>query len=411
MKRRENGEGTIYRRKDKLVEIKITVPNRQPDEPIRKSFYGRTKEEAKKNRDAFLQERTERARQAALPYQIKTVAELLDQWYPVMKKANMQPSYRDLAESLIEKHIKPRLGDVPLAELNQLVVQRFYNQLAVEGNLRKANTGLSGSTIKQIHNVLRQSLAWAYDLELIGKEFYKKLRIPASEPKEKKAMSLEDALKFLHACKKHPCGPAYILALLYGLRRGELLGLRWDKVDLKHDVLQIHHSLSRTRSSGLRLGPTKTKNGYRDLPLIKLAKAVLMDAKSSLEQMRADKGSDYNKAGYVFITISGNPHDPKNFVRDYQRFLGKLGIEKICFHELRHTSNSILEYFGVSMRSRMKILGQGDYRTNMKYTHVLPGTLRADLEVMDRFFASEAETATGAGLEKETAEPTVVKLS
>ena len=142
MKRRENGEGTIYRRKDKLVEIKITIPDRQPDEPIRKSFYGRTKEEAKKNRDAFLQERTERARQAALPYQIKTVAELLDQWYPVMKKANMQPSYRDLAESLIEKHIKPRLGDVPLAELNQLVVQRFYNQLAVEGNLRKANTGL-----------------------------------------------------------------------------------------------------------------------------------------------------------------------------------------------------------------------------------------------------------------------------
>ena len=411
MKRRENGEGTICRRKDKLIEVKITVPDRQPDEPVRKSFYGRTKEEAKQNRDAYLQERAERARQAALPYQIKTVADLLDQWYPVMKKANMQPSYRDLAESMIENHIKPRLGDVPLAELNQLVVQQFYNQLAVAGNLRKANTGLSASTIKQIHNVLRQSLAWAYDLELIGKEFYKKLMIPASEPKEKKAMSLEDALKFLRACKNHPCGPAYIVALLYGLRRGEVLGLRWDKVDLETGVLRIHHSLSRTRSCGLRLGPTKTKNGKRDLPLIRLAQEALMQAKLNLEQMRAEKGSDYNTPGYVFFSISGNPHDPKNFVRDYQRFLAKLGIEKICFHELRHTSNSILEYHGVSMRSRMAILGQGDYRTNMNYTHVLPGTLKADLEVMDRFFADEDETATGVGQEKETSEQTVVKLS
>ena len=411
MKRRENGEGTIYRRKDKLVEIKITIPDRQPDEPIRKSFYGRTKEEAKKNRDAFLQERTESARQAALPYQIKTVAELLDQWYPVMKKANMQPSYRDLAESLIEKHIKPRLGDVPLAELNQLVVQRFYNQLAVEGNLRKANTGLSASTIKQVHNVLRQSLAWAYDLELISKEFYKKLMIPASEPKEKKAMSLEDALKFYRACKNHPCGSAYILALLYGLRRGEVLGLCWDKVYMENDVLRIHRSLSRTRSSGLRLGPTKTKNSKRDLPLIKLAKKVLLEAKSSLDRMREKYGHDYNKEGYVFFTVSGNPHDPKNFVRDYQRFLAKLGIEKICFHELRHTTNTMLEYLGVSMRVRMAILGHSDYRTSMNYTHILPGTLKADLEVMDRFFADEDEIATGVGQEKETSEQTVVKLS
>ena len=97
----------------------------------------------------------------------------------------------------------------------------------------------------------------------------------------------------------------------------------------------------------------------------------------------------------MFFTVSGNPHDPKNFVRDYQRFLAKLGIEKICFHELRHTTSSLLEYFGVSMRTRMAILGHGDFRTNMNYTHVLSGTLKADLEKMDCFFADEDETATG----------------
>ena len=411
MKRRENGEGTIIRRKDKLIEIKITVPDRQPGEPARKSFYGRTKDEAKKHRDAFLQARAEKARQDALPYQIRTVAELLDQWYPVMKKGNMRPSYRDLAESLIEKHIKPGVGDVPLAELNQLVVQRFYNQLAVEGNLRKANTGLSAATIKQIHNILRQSLAWAYDLELIGKEFYKKLSIPHYEPKEKKAMSLQDALKFFRACKDHPCGPAYILALLYGLRRGEVLGLRWDKVDLECGELQIHHSLSRTRSGGLRLGPTKTINGKRELPFIKRARVEVLRAKSYLESMREKYGSEFNKENYVFFTVSGNPHDPKNFVRDYQRFLAKLGIEKICFHELRHTTSSLLEYFGVSMRTRMAILGHGDFRTNMNYTHVLSGTLKADLEKMDRFFADDDEGATDATLEDAADEATVVKLS
>ena len=395
MKRRENGEGTIIKRKDKLIEIKITVPDRQPGEPARKSFYGRNKDDAKKNRDTFLTARAEKTRQDALPYQIKTVGELMDQWYTVMKKGKMKPSYRDLAETLIEKHIKPELGDKLLSELNQLVVQRFYNKLSNEGNLRKPGTGLAASTIKQVHNVLRQSLAWAYDMDLVGKEFYKKLNVPTAEPKERKSMSLEDALKFFRAAKEHPCGPAYIIALLYGLRRGEVLGLRWDKVLLDNDELQIHHSLSRTRSSGLLLGPTKTKNGRRELPIIKQARVALVRAKTNLESMREKYGSDFNKEDYVFFTVSGNPHDPKNFVRDYQKFLAKLGIEKICFHELRHTTSSLLEYFGVSMRARMAILGHGDFRTNMNYTHVLSGTLKADLEKMDCYFADEDETATG----------------
>ena len=254
-------------------------------------------------------------------------------------------------------------------------------------------------------------MEWAYDLELIGKEFYKKLSIPHSEPKEKKAMSLQDALKFFRACKDHPCGPAYILTLLYGLRRGEVLGLRWDKVDLECGELQIHHSLSRTRSGGLRLGPTKTKNGRRELPIIKRASIALLQAKLNLEKMREKYGSEFNKENYVFFTVSGNPHDPKNFVRDYQRFLAKLGIEKICFHELRHTTNSILEYFGVSMRTRMAILGQGDHRTNMGYTHVMPGTLKADLEKMDRYFADEDDASADVTLEDAADEATVVELS
>ena len=411
MKRRENGEGTIIKRKDKLIEIKITVPDRQPGEPARKSFYGPTKDEAKKHRDAFLQERAEKARQDALPYQIRTVAELLDQWYPVMKKGKIRPSYQDLAESLIERHIKPGLGDMPLTEINQLVIQRFYNKLFNEGNLRKPGTGLAASTIKQVHNVLRQAMDWAAEMNLVGNVFGKKFSVPTSEPKERKSMSLQDALKFFRACKDHPCGSAYILALLYGLRRGEVLGLRWDKVDLEYGELQIHHSLSRTRSGGLRLGPPKTKKGRRELPIIKRARTEVLRAKSNLEIMREKYGSEFNKENYVFFNVSGNPHDPKNFVRDYQRFLAKIGIEKICFHELRHTTNSILEYFGVPMRTRMEILGQGDHRTNMGYTHVMPGTLKADLEVMDSFFVDEDDAAEADSLEDETDEATVVKLS
>ena len=399
MKRRENGEGTIVKRKDKLWEVKVTLPDRIPDEPVRKSFSGRSKEEAKKNRDDFLLARAEKTKQDLQSQQsrgINTVSELIDEWYPAMKKPKLRPNTRDLYESLIARHIKPGIGAMCLTKIDQLEVQKFYNRLGENGSIRKPGMGLSAATIKQVHNIVRQSLAWAYDMELISKEFYKKLSVASPQAEERKAMSLEDALRFYRACKNHKLGHAFRLALLYGLRRGEVLALKWDKVLFDKGEIHIHRSLSRGRTGGLRIGPPKT--GKRELPLFTVAEKELSRGKAGLDQMQAHYGDEFDKERFVFFTESGNPVDPQNFVRDFHGFLDVLGIERIRFHDLRHSSASVLEHLGVPMRARMAILGHKDYRTAMRYTHVIPGTLKNELKKMGAYFSSldESDNENGA---------------
>ena len=92
------------------------------------------------------------------------------------------------------------------------------------------------------------------------------------------------------------------------------------------------------------------------------------------------KGKQFNAEDYVFFSIKGNPVDPRGFVRQFHTLLKQLDIPRIAFHDLRHSTSSILELLGVPLRTRMAILGHSDYRTGLKYTHVMPGTLKKDLE-------------------------------
>lgn len=300
-------------------------------------------------------------------------------WYKVMKFPNLSPGTRELSESIIERHIKPGIGQVTLNNLDIIAVRSFYNKLLEEGNLRKPGTGLSPASLKQVHNIVRQTLEWAFEEGWLASDFYRKLKVKQARTLERKVMSTADAIKFYRACKEHHLGQAFRLALLYGLRRGEVLGLKWDKVFQKKGEVHIHRTLSQGKN-GLRLGPTKTDGSKRELPTFDAVDHVLNNARSEVQVWRDGKGKQFNAEDYVFFSIKGNPVDPRGFVRQFHTLLKQLDIPRIAFHDLRHSTSSILELLGVPLRTRMAILGHSDYRTGLKYTHVMPGTLKKDLE-------------------------------
>jgi integrase len=164
--------------------------------------------------------------------------------------------------------------------------------------------------------------------------------------------------------------PAFVLLLLYGMRRGEVLGLRCQDIDLGRRVLHIRQQVQRVQGE-LRIGPVKTRAGSRDLPVLGLARIALAARRDHQEADRANLGSAWMDTGLVFTTRTGRPVEPRNLVRSVTRICDDNGIRKIRLHALRHTTASLLKDLGVPPRDAQIILGHSHIATTQQiYTHV-----------------------------------------
>lgn len=174
--------------------------------------------------------------------------------------------------------------------------------------------------------------------------------------------------------RSDPLYPAFVILLLYGLRRGEVLGLSWRDVDSEQGVIRIRQQLIRA-GGRLQLGPVKTSAGRRELPLLGLAVHVLADHAG----MRIlGNGSD-EWAGHelVFTTRNGHPVEPRNLGRSFERLREGAGLRPIRLHDLRHTTATLLKDLGVPPRDTMEILGHARIAVTMEiYTAADDGSRR-----------------------------------
>jgi integrase len=177
-------------------------------------------------------------------------------------------------------------------------------------------------------------------------------------------------MAFLHAAKGDLLYPAFVLLILYGMRRGEVLGLRWEDIDLEAGRLGIRQHLQRVDGQ-LRLGPVKTRAGNRDLPVPALARAALLIRQQQHATDRTAFGRAWTDTGLVFTTRSGVPVEPRNLVRSFRRICDRNKIRLIKAHHLRHTTASLLKQLRVPPRDAQMILGHAHISTTMQiYTHV-----------------------------------------
>lgn len=258
------------------------------------------------------------------PSQMK-YEELLDKWLE-NKKRTIQNSTFISYDVLVNTHIIPALGTVPLSRIKPLTINEFYNNLYTKAKL-------SGTTVQKVHMIIKDSLKYAVRMELIAKNPADAIDRPKREYREVEVWTIEEVKKFLSISKNDPLYIAYHLALTTGMRQGEILGLRWKDIDFKKKLLMIRQT--RKIDGELKAG-AKSKSGLRVIPITKETIDELKEHRKHQIQLKKEVGTMYQDFDLVVATMIGTPINPSNLRRSFSRNISQAGIKKIRFHDLRH---------------------------------------------------------------------------
>jgi integrase len=231
---------------------------------------------------------------------------------------------------------------------------------------------LSRRTVIDVRAVLRSALSNAVSDELIDRNVAMGIRLPSARTRQPAPWSVEEARQFLVSAKDDgdPLYAAYVLILVLGLRRGELLGLTWPMVDLDTAQLEVGYSLQRI---GGRLihGETKTEASDAILPLPAICLAALRLHQQAQVAAIEAAGPFWVPTGNVFTTRDGLPLDPRNFYRSFKARSAKAGVRTIPVHGTRHTCGSLLAALDVHPRVAMQIMRRSKIAVTMEiYTHI-----------------------------------------
>lgn len=361
--RRTSGEGTVYRRKDGRWEAAAYLPTATG---IRRriSVYGGTRAEAQRKLTTRL---ADAERGIPVPERSWTIAGYLDYWLSEVAPLRLRPKTLELYESVIRIHLKPLLGHQSLTKLSVPILQQKLNHHLAAGH--------SVRTVRGVRTVLSAALTRAMREELVTRNVARLVELPSEQPKEVIPWTAQEAGRFLSVAKNDPRFAAYLLLMLFGLRRGELLGLRWSDVDWDNGQIHIRQQLLQIGGE-LQVGPVKTRAGQRDLPLIPLARTVLA------QHQARSAAAEHNAWDLVITGDDGRPLWPRNFARMFHRSREQAGLRRIRIHDLRHMTATMLKDLGVPARDAQLILGHAHISTTQQiYQH---GDAAAQHQAIDR---------------------------
>ncbi|MFC9884485.1 tyrosine-type recombinase/integrase [Streptomyces libani] len=369
-KRNPNGAGTITKRKDGRYQCAVYVL--QPDGTrARKFAYGKTWAECDAKRRELL---AKVDGGVPVPTRSAKLAEWLPYWLDNVIKPNRKRSTYSKYAMHVRLYLVPLLGTKRLETLGPRHVRVFLADVA-----RKS----SPATAKEAHRVLRTALTAATREELVTRNVASLVEAPKVVSRETTPWSLDETLTFLEEARRDPLYAAFVLAIAMGLRRGEVLGLRWSDVDLDGRVIRISNQVQRI---GGELYQDTTKTGkIRPVPLPLVSLAALRWHRLRQAHEAEKRGTEIDPAGLVFTTRSGRPIEPRNLNRSFSRLTASAGLRTIRLHDARHGCATLLTAAGVAPRVLMEILGHSQISMTMDvYTHVAQDTQREAISHMDR---------------------------
>ena len=298
-KRRANGEGNIRKRKDGRWEGRYTAGYDANGKAITKNVLGRTQAEVKDKLRTAIEDSKKLDPVKAGSY---TLEQWLKLWYSVYVEPQVRYSTKEFYHNAIDHHIIPKLGSVKLEKLTMLQIQQFYNELLKSGRVQKKNQpelkehGLSPRMVQCVHVVLNKALEHAVEEKLILANPAKKCKIPKNTRKEMNILPEALIGPYLSAAKEHGILAPMYLELTTGLRRGELLALRWEDLDVQNRTLSINKSVAR-QNGKLVISTPKTPNSIRTVL------APRRYSKTSCGRTRKTSGKS------VFVPISAHRRD------------------------------------------------------------------------------------------------------
>ena len=310
-----------------------------------------------------------------------TVGGWLEQWLAEAKHG-VSPKTHERYTEIVNKHLVPALGALPLAKLAPVHIQSYYSDALKSGRL-DGKGGLSAQTVRHHDRALNTALKRARRLRLIAVNPAEDVARPKVEKRE---LSIPDQDEFSRLFTVAATTRMYVpaaLTLATGMRRGELLALRWSDIDLDAGTLQVVRSLEQTRV-GVRFKAPKTRRSRRTIVLPATAVAMLREHRVRQGEERLALGLGRNELDLVFTQVGGGVINPGSFSMEFGRLVRRAGIRPITFHTLRHAHITELLRAGVHPKIASERAGHSSVGITLDtYSHVVPGMQEAAARQID----------------------------
>jgi len=359
MAKRDNGEGTIFKRGDGrwCAKINVTLPN---GEIKRVSVVKKDRAVVKAQLDEWIALNKKNLAFVEENWTVESYAKhWLENILPDKIRFGTLLRYKEVAH----RYIIPNIGKIPLRNLSARHIQSAIDHLS--------RRGVGVNTLHKFKLILSSCLTRAMREEIVFRNVTQLVELPQYTPKEIIPWTVEQAQRFLHETKNNNFHIAYSMMLTYGIRKGEMQGLRWSDIDFLHDKIHIRQQIS-WLAGAFHVGDVKTQAGRRQLPLIPEIKQELMEKakKNRIEIPPFDPVGRLSMDHLILTSSRGTPVMPRNLSRSFHLYSDKSGLPRISMHTMRHTAATLLKNMGVPIKDVQLILGHANISTTLAiYQH------------------------------------------
>ena len=314
-----------------------------------------------------------------------TVPEYLEHWLENYARTAVSPASFERYADLLRLHVAPYLRAVPLSKLQPLHIQGVYAKLLTKGR-RRGVGGLHPQTVRHVHTTFKRALQQAVRWRLLANNPADAVKPPKVERVEVQVLDDDDIKALLDAAEGSYLYAPIMIVLNTGLRRGEVLALRWRDVDLDGGELAVRQSLEQTKA-GLRFKPPKTKKSRRKIMLPAATVELLRQHKLQQMQERLQLGLGRDPLDLVFARHDGEPHNPRTFSKHFSSLAKRAGLDGFTFHGLRHTHITLLLRQNVHPKIASERAGHSSVAITLDvYSHAVK-SLQADAaRAMDELY-------------------------
>ena len=367
--------GNITRRGKNSWRVKYEV-NRDPVTGVRQTRYltvRGTKKSAQRELNRVLHEVDEGAHVDATK---ESVGEYLERWLRDYAKVNVAPKTFERYSEIVTKHLKPALGAIVLKDLKPLHIQGYYS-VALESGRLSGKGGLSPRTVHHFHRILSEALRQAVRWRMLAINPAEAVTPPKPQETEIEILNNGELARLLQEARPTRSFPAILLAATTGMRRGEVLAVRWRDLDLDDAVLTVNQAVEETKA-GVRLKSPKTKRSRRNitLPALTVEELRRHKVRQLEERMKLGLGRDHD--GLVFTDLEGGLVRSRNLTKEFGRIVKRTGLRPVTFHGLRHSHITTLLDEGVNPKVVSERAGHASVAITLQiYGHVIPN-MQAD---------------------------------
>ena len=298
---------------------------------------------------------------------------------------------------------------IKLKDLKPYHIEGFYKSLYEKG--------LSGNTVLHFHILIRECLQYAFKNDFVNVNVADKVDRPKTDGYKASFYTIDEIQKLFECIKEHECKLPIMLTAMYGFRRSEVLGLKWEAIDFGNKLIYVRHKIIETQIDGERYihkaDKMKNKTSNRVLPLLPQAEELLLKQKEKVENNKNLLGKSYDKRylEYVCVDNLGRLILPNRLTHNFIKIIRKNNLKHIRFHDLRHSCASIMLSNGVPMKQIQEWLGHADFGTTANiYSHLDYKTKQNSANTMSDVFGFVKTNQQKEDIEKQNKEYNQQKL-